>query len=259
MKILVTGHRGFIGSHLYKEAQRRGHDVVGLDRKTGQSLLKCDLPNDVKKVYHLAANANAQSSDISAIIEDNIASSARLFAHYGPKLVFASSAAVNYPYTPYAISKRTCEDLARIYGCAIVRLPNVYGEGGHSCWDKFREGSEFVFYGSGEQLRSYVAVEYAVNALLDAQPGDECLVQGEDLTVVQVSGKFHADGKLVVHEKARAFDIMDGRQIMGEGRYVAPNRDDVTWARDRVQTEKLKPDDPNYAYQQANPPADWIK
>ena len=32
MKILLTGHKGFIGSHVYEHLTRIGYDVDGLDR-----------------------------------------------------------------------------------------------------------------------------------------------------------------------------------------------------------------------------------
>lgn len=31
MKVLITGHRGFVGSHLWRECVRRGYEVVGVD------------------------------------------------------------------------------------------------------------------------------------------------------------------------------------------------------------------------------------
>ena len=49
MKILVTGHRGFIGSHIYNYLKSNGYDVSGYD--IGDQL------NDVKYDYiiHIAA------------------------------------------------------------------------------------------------------------------------------------------------------------------------------------------------------------
>ena len=31
MKILITGHKGFIGSHVYETLTRKGHETYGLD------------------------------------------------------------------------------------------------------------------------------------------------------------------------------------------------------------------------------------
>ena len=45
MKILVTGHRGYIGSHLLTDLESLEHDVVGIDLKEGDDVLHC-LPNE---------------------------------------------------------------------------------------------------------------------------------------------------------------------------------------------------------------------
>ena len=42
-KILLTGHRGYIGSTLYNKLLHT--DVVGIDLLDGQDLLTCELPN----------------------------------------------------------------------------------------------------------------------------------------------------------------------------------------------------------------------
>jgi nucleoside-diphosphate-sugar epimerase len=70
--------------------------------------------------------------------------------------------AVNYPLTPYAISKRAAEDYALFYGAAVVRFCNLYGAGGHGAIDRFRDGDRIEIRGSGEQLRTYAPVEDAV-------------------------------------------------------------------------------------------------
>ena len=39
-RCLVTGHRGYIGSHLFKKLQELGHEVQGLDLFDGQDILE---------------------------------------------------------------------------------------------------------------------------------------------------------------------------------------------------------------------------
>ena len=222
MKCLVTGSCGFIGSHLVDKLCQMGFYPIGFDRKTGQSLLKCTLPafENVDRVFHLAAETNAQSTDVMAHVTDTIAVSARIMRHYREKLVFSSSAAVNYPVTPYAISKKACEDFARLYGCAIVRLPNIHGnlgKPGHSAWDKFRDGEVISVYGDGMQIRTWCSVEMAVEALINADPGCLSILGGVDLTVNELATHFamRADAnKKVIRNLPRAdTDITDGRQI----------------------------------------------
>ena len=46
MKILVTGHKGYIGSRLYQRLLELGHEVVGLDLKDGKDISFC-LPDEI--------------------------------------------------------------------------------------------------------------------------------------------------------------------------------------------------------------------
>ena len=55
MKILVTGHKGYIGSHLYKELIKQNHEVVGIDIKQGDDILYCLPDEEFDFVFHLAA------------------------------------------------------------------------------------------------------------------------------------------------------------------------------------------------------------
>ena len=43
MKILVTGHKGFIGGKIFEELLNMGHDVKGIDLKEGEDVLYCFL------------------------------------------------------------------------------------------------------------------------------------------------------------------------------------------------------------------------
>tara|TARA_Y100001938_G_scaffold20299_1_gene25587 strand:- start:3331 stop:3564 length:234 start_codon:yes stop_codon:yes gene_type:complete len=65
MKVLVTGHNGFIGSHVYSHLIELGFDVTGIDFPVdiGNFSEYCDLYNpkfDV--VIHLAAFAALRDS-----------------------------------------------------------------------------------------------------------------------------------------------------------------------------------------------------
>jgi nucleoside-diphosphate-sugar epimerase len=61
MKILLTGHLGFIGSALYNELIKE-HTVIGIDIKDGKDLLTCDLNYTVDLVIHLAGLAQVRES-----------------------------------------------------------------------------------------------------------------------------------------------------------------------------------------------------
>lgn len=187
--IVVTGSEGFIGKHLCHVLHSRCLDFYSIDLKRGSDILTCDLP-DADRVYHLAAQTDAYARDAQADARTNIAGSIRIFERYRDKVVFASSAMVNYPVNPYAISKRACEDYARFFGCAVVRLPNVYGTGGHSFMERCATQDEITIYGSGNQLRSWCHVNDAVSALMTVKPGAHVVVPGQPYSVNQIASQF---------------------------------------------------------------------
>ena len=55
MKILVTGHLGFIGSHVYEYFTHQGHQVDGYDIPYDLGNFKTEKKYEL--VVHLAANA----------------------------------------------------------------------------------------------------------------------------------------------------------------------------------------------------------
>lgn len=209
MKVLVTGHRGFVGSHL----TRRLKDWVGIDLVEGRDILNAKLP-EVDRVYHLAANTDAQSPETFRDAEVNILGTLRLLERYGSRVVFASSSMINYPITPYGISKLAGEHYARLYGGAVVRFCNLYGEGGHSAIDRFREAPEIQIRGTGEQVRTYAPVEHAVSALLEVKPGQTYVLPGTDFTVTEIAGMYD---KPVRRVPASTLDLLDARQVLGAG------------------------------------------
>lgn len=209
MKILVTGSEGFIGKHLVKALEEAGHVVVRFDIKIGADIRSTHLLDDVDRVVHLAAQTDAFCEDVLKDADTNIIGSIRLMERYKEKLVFVSSVMSKSTHAPYAISKRAGELYAQYFGCQIVRLCNIYGEGGHSAWDKFRDGESITIYGDGMQTREYAPVERAVAAIIDVlkvvRADGIFEVRGETLTVSQIAAKF--PGKPVTFAPARRLDI----------------------------------------------------
>jgi nucleoside-diphosphate-sugar epimerase len=212
MKTVVTGACGFVGKHLCRALLARGDEVIGIDLKDGNDVLACLLP-DADKVYHLAAQTDAQSERAYYDAQVNILGSLRVFEQYREKCVFASSSMVKYPYTPYAISKKACEDYARFYRVGIVRFCNLYGEGGHCVIDKFRTAERITINGSGQQLRTYAHVDKAVEMLLQADGGFGCewILDGKDYTVLEIASWF--SGKPIDWQEQPKLDMMKAPQI----------------------------------------------
>lgn len=144
MNILLTGHKGFIGSALLKRLEKAGHNVEGIDIEDGwdrdrlysnQNLLDCKLPNNVDLVIHLAGRSGVRESlkDPAAYWNNNVEVTRRLFNHYeGTRILYASSSSAYEPdLNPYAASKFLMEELAERYDPKIMlgmRFHTVYSD-----------------------------------------------------------------------------------------------------------------------------------
>ena len=115
MKILITGHKGFIGSYLWKMIEESGVDV---------ELDGIDFPDDIGdfntgKIYdvviHLAAFAALRESfeDPDRFWENNVVKSQPIFNYCKEcdvRLLYASSAGAHgWWQNPYAITKKVNE------------------------------------------------------------------------------------------------------------------------------------------------------
>lgn len=133
MRILLTGHRGFIGSALLKRLDHK-HDVICYDIKDGKQhdLLTCDFPWNVDLVIHLAGLSGVRESlkDPTAYWMNNVEASRRLFERYADtRILYASSSSAAEPdLNPYAASKYIVEELAERHSSDHVgmRFHTVY-------------------------------------------------------------------------------------------------------------------------------------
>ena len=153
MRILITGHKGFIGSALYRRLTTKGHDVHGIDIKQGPQfdlLHYTDWP-EVDLIVHLAGKSGVRESlaDPAAYWMNNVEASRRLFDRYeGTRILYASSSSAYEPdLNPYAASKYVLEELAERYSpldMLGMRFHTVYSD---SCprenmfFNKLRSGT----------------------------------------------------------------------------------------------------------------------
>lgn len=169
MKIVCTGHMGFIGSYLMPLLPK---DTIGLDIKDGNDILTCDLP-EADVVIHLAAEPGVVASvaDPYTNARTNILGTIRLAERYkDARFIFASSGGTIQEAieSPYGLSKYTCEEYIKLLynNYVILRFPNVYGKGSRSVVDKFLNEEELTIYGDGRTYRIYAYVEDVVDAIL---------------------------------------------------------------------------------------------
>ncbi len=186
MKILVTGHNGFIGQNMFN-ALKSEHDVTGFE--WGEQ-----FPGyDYDQVIHLGAISSTTETDVDKIMRQNYDFSVWLIEtcnRFGIDFQYASSASVYGfgtefkedspvdPRTPYAWSKYMFERYAQSkkWGIKVqgFRYFNVYGpHEDHkldqaSPYHKFAQraklyGSFDIFEGSDKFMRDFVTVEHVVD------------------------------------------------------------------------------------------------
>ena len=205
-RCLVTGHKGYIGSILYKRLREQGHEVMGIDIKSGNDILdtlKPQLDGNFHRhwvnfrpeyIFHLAAIPRVVYSieNPVEVIENNVLSSLYIleFArHVGAKrVIYSSSSSVvgngDGPENPYGASKLMPEALcgawSKIYGVDTVclRYFNVYSpcqkaDGPYATavanfMESIRQGKNPFITGNGEQRRDMAHVEDVVTANIQA-------------------------------------------------------------------------------------------
>ena len=145
MKILLTGHKGFIGSHLLRALEKDGHDVSTFEWDDG------NMPSVMEQdwVIHVGAISSTTEKNVEKVMRQNVDFTIDLYnacKTYGVNFQFASSASLyglgsNFsedapvdPKTPYAWSKYLCErHINKTMGgntTQIFRYFNVYGPEG---------------------------------------------------------------------------------------------------------------------------------
>ena len=192
-KILVTGHRGYIGSGLFAELLKLGHDVRGIDLKEGQNIIY-DLKDfkgfKPEYIFHLAAIPRVPYSMEfpEEVLENNVLSTIRILEYArrsGTKrVIYSSSSSVvgngTGPTSPYGASKLVpeilCKNYSDVYGLDTVclRYFNVYSEdqtvdGPYATaianyMHCIRENKKPYITGDGEQRRDMLHVLDAISA-----------------------------------------------------------------------------------------------
>lgn len=188
MKILLTGHKGFIGKNMLQALENTNHEISTFEWDDG------NMPSVMEQdwVIHLGAISSTTERDVDKIMRQNYDFSRQLFAAckvYGVNLQYSSSASVyglgtNFsetapvdPRNAYAWSKYLFERYHQQHqGGNVVqgfRYFNVYGLGENhkgsqaSPYHQFtKQAEEFgevkVFENSHEYRRDFVPVEQVI-------------------------------------------------------------------------------------------------
>ena len=191
MNILITGSRGYIGSHLMAALSKvPGINVFGFDilNNTAQDirdtvyLQRFINAKEINVVYHCAALRNVVDCSRNAIDCNHVNTDAsiRLFKvcqNLGVKFIFLSTTAVKqHEASQYATSKHKAE--LNMEGATIVRLSNVVGMIGEekhharipsltdNLIDAFKYNRVLPLYGN--VTRNFVHLYDVISSLIDA-------------------------------------------------------------------------------------------
>ena len=219
MKILVTGSEGYIGKHLIKKLRivdtldNRGSPTYKLDIRD-----KIAIDEEYDVVIHLAALVQVGESvkDPYSYYDTNMNGTINVLNGIKTKnFILASTGAVESLNSPYAISKKACEDIVQQFAesnninYTIFRFYNVIGSDGFKPTNpdglfyaliRATETGEFDIYGSdyntkdGTAIRDYVHVNQICDAIITAisKPANsiECLGTGLGHTVLEITDAF---------------------------------------------------------------------
>ena len=153
MRILLTGHKGFIGSHVYEHLTRIGYDVDGLDRPDDIGDFADVGCADYDIVIHLAAYAALRDSvkNTNKFWENNVEKSKPIFDYcrkYNIRLLYASSAGAHgWWQNPYAITKKVNE---------VQAPPNSVGMRFFNVWSEKVSRSDMLYRMLEEKTATYL-------------------------------------------------------------------------------------------------------
>ena len=185
MKILITGHNGFIGKHLVDHLYE--DDLVLLEKdfiledKWEHKLI--EYVDSVDLIYHIGAFSDTSLQDYNEMLKYNYHFSTKLFDYAqmkGKKVIYSSSAAIygttGLPINIYGWSKLMAEQ----YGMNVcdqfvsLRYFNVYGPGEEHkgkmasvVYQAYKRGDFKLF--PGKPKRDFIYVFDVITANLMAQ------------------------------------------------------------------------------------------
>jgi len=206
-RVLITGATGFTGRLLVGRLRQNGREVMAfsngaddegvrnVDLRDFDSLTQAVSQIRPSAVVHLAGIAATDHSDIGEIYSANVVGTANLFGalaavNIEPQIVVVASSAQVYaapkddapltedsplaPQSHYAVSKRTAEDIARIYSSrfpVIVARPFNYTGPGQSpsflvpkIVQHYAEGKSEIRLGNLDLFRDFSDVGRVVEA-----------------------------------------------------------------------------------------------
>jgi len=224
MKILVTGHRGFIGGHIYNYLKSHSYDVNGYDLGDELKDMKYDY------IIHMAARGLIRLSTKYPYeyYKDGLDLTMK-FLEIARKnnsvFIFPSSGSIKNPTNPYSLAKKNSVEWIRLYSKLynidyyILKFYNIYGENA-------KKGAVYLFtnaalkhqtatvYGDGSHIRDYLYVGDVVKLMEEIiknkiKPGEYEVGSGKGTSVNDLI-------KIVEEETGRKINIAHKNYIVDE-------------------------------------------
>lgn len=221
MRILVTGHLGFIGSKVHQTLHDAGHQVTGIDNKLygiNQDIRTFSLrtfPPEI--IVHTAALTSVTESmrfperynDVNVTGTLNMLRILKM--NPSIQFIFLSTAGLYgegishteesplCPQSMYALSKMVGEAYIKMFAknWLILRLANVIGEGEKgepNVYQIFAKEQELTIYGDGLQTRDFVQATTVCSAIEKAIKNNISGIfnigSGQTKTVLDVAKEF---------------------------------------------------------------------
>jgi UDP-glucuronate 4-epimerase len=172
--ILITGDKGFIGSHLSKYLSNKGYNIFGVDRANGKEVIDIteEDVNSVNCVIHLAAQTSVWNDNYEQIINDNIISFIHIYElckKLDKKFIYASSSCSVNITSAYGFSKLFNDIYAKGYGVGL-RFHNVYGENSRkdTLLGICLNNNKITLYNNGLNYRHFTYIDDVCDAVIKA-------------------------------------------------------------------------------------------
>jgi nucleoside-diphosphate-sugar epimerase len=188
MRIIITGSSGYIGNNLCKALRSLNHDVMGIDKITGDNINSIGVKELIVKfkpdwIVHLAALPSilACEEHKEQATYDNVKTTeviSEAASEIGCPVMFSSSQAAKNPESShYAWCKHESETLLNEMNSGyVLRFSNIYG--GDNYAEKkssvmaqfvkaYREGKALVANGNGSQGRDFLHLNDLLNVMID--------------------------------------------------------------------------------------------
>ena len=220
--ILITGYKGFIGSHLATYLTDKGYNVTGIDRVDGNEVLNLTEENifGVDAVIHLAGQTSVWNKDYEKIVDDNMIAFTHIYdlcKKIGKKFIYASSSCAINVTSAYGLSKLFQDKYANGYGVGL-RFHNVYGKNSRkdTLFGRCLESDNVILHNNGCNRRHFTYIGdvcEAVETALTIEDGLYNVVNEQENSTLEFANE-------IAKYKELKIELFDGKRELDKERQI---------------------------------------